>query len=150
MRLATDQRGVAAVEFALTGTLMFAMLGAVVDFGLAIGAKGRLANAVADGIQYAVLNASNGVTTGQIQTIVQNSSLLPHVTATVTGPACYCVTGSTPSLTAAVCGANCADGTTAGSYVSISATYPYTAFMPAFSTLAGTTTLTEAATVRIQ
>jgi Flp pilus assembly protein TadG len=149
--LLRDRRGVAAVEFALVCSLLLIMLGGITDFGLALRDKSRLANAVAQGVQYAYLHASS-VTTGQIQSVVQGSSSLSGVTATVTGPACYCITGTTPTLSSAACAPTptCADGTAPGTYVVISATYPFSAILPGFSRMAGTTTITEAATVRIQ
>jgi Flp pilus assembly protein TadG len=147
--LARDRRGVAAVEFALVASVLFIMLGGIADYGIALWAKSSLANAVAEGVQYAYLYPT--ATTSQIQTVVQGSSALsPRVVASVTGPACYCINGTTPTLGTAACSSTCADGSKAGSYVLITATYPYSAFLPGFSGMATSTTLTESATVRVQ
>jgi Flp pilus assembly protein TadG len=148
--LAYDRRGVAAVEFALVCTLLLILLGGITDYGLALLDKSRLANAVAQGVQYAFLNPAS--TSSQIQTVVQSSSPLTGVAATVTGPACYCITGTTtPTLTSpTTCTTACADGTQPGTYYVISANYSYNAILPGFSGLIGTTTLSEAATVRVK
>ena len=154
--LLRDRSGVAAVEFALVCTLLLIMLGGITDYGLAILDKSRLANAVAQGVEYAYLHPSS--TSSQVQTVVQGSSSLTGVTATVTGPVptsgpavCYCIAGTPPALSAAAtCSTNCADGSKPGTYVGISATYSYNAILPGFSRLTGTTTITESATARVK
>jgi Flp pilus assembly protein TadG len=148
--LSADRKGVAAVEFALVSTLLMAMLGGIADYGLALGAKSRLATAVAQGAQYAFL-VGTGVTSSQIQTMVQTSSTLVGVIAsTPKAPGFYCLTGAPLALTASTDGAACVDGTLAGYYVQITATYNYQAILPGFSTMAVSTALTESATVRIK
>lgn len=150
--LSHDRSGVAAVEFAIVSTLLLILLGGISDFGLALLDKSLLANAVAQGAQYAYLNPTT--TSTQIKSVVQGSSSLTGVVGTVTGPACYCITATTtPALTApptpGTCTATCADGTKPGTYVIISANYTYNAILSGFSGL-GNVTLTEAATVRVQ
>jgi Flp pilus assembly protein TadG len=148
--LARDRRGVAAVEFALVCTLLLIMLGGITDYGLALLDKSRLANAVAQGVQYAFLNPASS--SSRVQTVVQSSSSLSGVVATVAGPVCRCITGTTtPTLaTPATCTTACADGTQPGTYFIISANYTYNAILPGFSRLTGTTTISESASVRVQ
>jgi Flp pilus assembly protein TadG len=148
--LARDRRGVAAVEFALVCTLLLILLGGITDYGLALLDKSRLANAVAQGVQYAFLNPTSS--SSQIQTVVQNSSVLTGVAATVAGPVCKCITGTTtPALTSATtCSTACADGTQPGTYFVISANYTYNAILPGFSRLTGAITISESASVRVQ
>lgn len=146
------RRGVAAVEFALVSPLLLMCVGGLADFGLALADKGRLASAVAQGAQYAYLNPTT-VTASTIQTIVVASASLSGMTASnvsVTGPLFLCVAPTTPPqiLTATVT-TTCPDGTNAGSYVEITASYVYPTLMPASSQLVNTT-LTEAVTARIQ
>jgi Flp pilus assembly protein TadG len=148
-RLIWCRRGVAALEFALVSPILLILLGGIADFGLALWAKSRLASAVAQGGQYAFL-AGVGVTASQIQTMVRTTSTLSGVTATTPKPpGYYCLADTPPALTNSTSGSVCADGTNAGFYVQITATYAYPAILPAFSTLASST-LTESTTVRIQ
>src|SRR6185369_4201840 len=90
---AVDRRGIAAVEFAIIAPVLLMLLGGVTDFGLVVAGKSQLANGLAQGAQYALLQGP-GVTAATVKTVVQNGStrsgLTATVTATVTGPACYC------------------------------------------------------------
>ena len=149
-RLMRCRRGVAAVEFALVCSLLLLLVGGIADFGLALWAKNRLASAVAQGLQYAYLNP--GVTAGAIKSLVENSSSLAGVVATVTGPAYRCIDGTPPTLGPPVSDTSTcpSDNTKAGTYVSISAIYSFNAILPGFSTMAATTTVTEAASARIK
>lgn len=145
------RRGTAALEFALLTPLLLAFLGGVTDFGLVTIARSQLANAVAQGAQYAILTGTD-VSPTTIKTLVQKASPLNNLTATVTpaaGAACYCISGSPLALVSATCTATCPDGTAPGEYLTISATYTYNPIMPFYSKMASTT-LTEKAQVRIQ
>lgn len=148
------RRGVAALEFALVCPLLLIFFGGVVDLGLAVWSQSCLANAVAQGAEYAYRTQQSGtnVTQAQIQTVVQNVSSLSNVSASnTTAPSYYCMNTATspPTLSASSSGATCGDGTKAGLYVKVVATYAYPAMMPAFSTLVNTA-ITESAWVRIQ
>jgi Flp pilus assembly protein TadG len=148
--LSRDRKAVAALEFALVCPLLLILFGGITDYGLALGAKGRLATAVAQGAQYAFLHGT-GVTSGQIQAVVQTSSTLSGVIAsTPKPPGYYCLEGTPLALTASTDGTACVDGTLAGYYVQIAATYAYPAILPVFSKLATGTVFTESATVRIR
>jgi Flp pilus assembly protein TadG len=147
-RLAAGRRGSAAIEFAIACPVMLTMFGGLVDFGLAYWDKGMLANAVAQGAYYAYLTGPS-VSGATIQTMVQKASKLSGVSATVTGPACYCISGSPLALAAASCNSTCGDTTTAGSFVQISATYTYSSILPLYSKL-NNPTLTETTTVRLK
>jgi Flp pilus assembly protein TadG len=141
--------GVAAVEFALICPVLLMCAGGIGDFGLALAAQNRMAGAVAQGAQYGYLNPSTA-TAAAIQTVVTTGASLPGIVVTVTTPSYFCVTAGTPPvLAAAIATTTCADGTSAGYYVAISASYLYPALMPAYSMMVNTT-LTEAVTVRIQ
>ena len=143
------RRAVAAVEFALVCPVLLMCVGGLADFGLALADRSQLAGAVALGAQYAYLNPST-VTASAIRTLVSAGASLTGMTVSVTTPAYWCVTaGAPPVLTGATATSTCLDGTSAGSYVTITASYVYPALMPAYSQLANTT-LTEAVTVRIQ
>jgi Flp pilus assembly protein TadG len=153
------RHAVAAIEFALVSPVLLAFIGGLTDFGLALADQGRLASAVAQGAQYAYLNPTT-VTATAIQKIVVASASLSGMTAStvhVTGPSFFCVNSGTPPTLAATTGTppvpvtvitTCQDGTNAGSYVEITASYVYPALMPGFSHLVSPT-LTEAVTARI-
>ena len=154
------RRAVATIEFALVCPVLLAFTGGLADFGFALADQGRLASAVAQGAQYAYLNPTK-VTASAIKAIVVASASLPGMSANnvqVTGPSFFCVTSGTPPALANTTGTPpvpitpntvCSDGTKAGSYVEISASFVYTALMPGYSHLLNPT-LTEALTARIQ
>jgi Flp pilus assembly protein TadG len=159
-RFRRARHAVAAVEFALVSPLLLAIIGGLADFGLALADQGRLASAVAQGAQYAYLNPTT-VTASAIQTIVVANASLSGMTASnvsVTGPIFLCVTSGPPPALASTTGTppvpvtvttTCSDGTNAGSYVEISASYVYTALVPGYSHLVSPI-LTEAVKARIQ
>jgi Flp pilus assembly protein TadG len=142
------RHGTAAIEFAIACPVMLLFFGGLVDFGLALWAKSTLANAVAQGAYYAYVTGTS-VTSTNVQTLVQNSSGLSNVTATITGPACYCITGTPLALAAATCNTTCADTTTSGYYVKIKANYTYQSILPVYSHL-NNPTLVESAIVRLK
>lgn len=114
-------------------------------------ARIQLANAVGNAATYAML-AGASVSTSTLTAIVQKTAFTAGTTpaASITGPACYCVTGAPAStLTAATCGASCTNGTTAASFVQITGTYTYVPLLGKISSVANTT-LTETASVKLQ
>jgi Flp pilus assembly protein TadG len=157
-----DRRGIAAVEFALVAPLLLALLGGAVDFGLMMSGKSQLENGLAQGVQYAQLQGP-GVSAAAIQSAVKNGSsragLTNLVTVAVTGPACYCVSGSpaalsTPSAPLSSPGLKCAGtcpgtGTAPGAYVIINTSYVYQPMMPLYSRITSTT-VAGTATARLQ
>jgi len=148
---AGDRRGIAAVEFALVAPVLLLLLGGVTDFGLVMVGKSQLANGLAQGVQYALLQGP-GVAAASVNAMVQagaaRAGMATTVTVTVTGPACYCVSGtpaalvtSTPALSASyACTGTCSSPAMApGVFVTIAASYKYQALMPFYSNLANTT-----------
>ena len=113
-----------------------------------------LAGAVAGGSQYAYITGMN-ITASSMQGIITNTSGLNPSTGsqplsvTVTGPACYCISGTPPALTSSACGAACPDTTSAGTYVVIDAAYSYQPIMPFFSYMSAST-VHQTATVRVK
>lgn len=154
-----DDRGTAAVEFAIVLPVLLALLGGLADFGLAFWYEAMLAGSVAQGGQYAFL-ARTGFSTatiGTTQAVVGRKLSLPSANVAVSDPACGCVSGKPATLSAATCGATCPNNTTAGAYVTIIARYTYTPILPFYSKLAGSTgpasttvTLVESTTVRLR
>ena len=171
------RRATAALEFALATPLLVIMLGGAADYGLAQYDRAMLANAVAAGAEYATLTGAGAFQTSptaaeaSVTSVIQNTSNLPNATSAVTvsfssvsqgapAPGWYCVTGTgTPpftkittypcSATSSTCTGTCSDGSTAGYYISFSASYTNTGLMNGFMS-ATTQTMTEQATVRLQ
>ncbi|HTB45351.1 MAG TPA: TadE/TadG family type IV pilus assembly protein [Acetobacteraceae bacterium] len=152
-------RGVAAVEFAITLPILLYFMGGITDFGIVFYRQSCLSTAVAAGAQYASLTdqRSPPVSAATVQTVMQNAAAqsMPNVTttATVTGPACYCITGSSPNSTmgsAVTCGSACATGGTAGKFVQLTLTSTYNPILPLFSRVIGAQTLSKTAWVPLQ
>jgi Flp pilus assembly protein TadG len=158
---AKDRRGIATVEFALVAPVLLTLLGGVTDFGLMMSGKSQLANGLAQGVQYALLQGAS-VSAATVQDVVRNGSgrsgLSASVDVLVTGPACYCTSGqpaalaasSTPLSAGHTCTSTCPpSGSPSGTYLILSASYVYEPLMPLYSRLANMT-VTESVTVRLQ
>ncbi len=144
----SDDRGAAAVEFAILAPLLLFLLGALADLGFSLRCQGLLAGAVASGAQYA-FDTGSAVSAASVKQMVQGSSSLAGVSARITGPALYCVTGNPATLATATAGETCSDGTAPGTYLTISATYHYNQLLPSQSSFMNPT-LAETASVRLQ
>jgi Flp pilus assembly protein TadG len=155
-----DCCGVAAVEFAIIAPVLLLLLGGIADFGLVMIGRSQLANGVAQGVQYALLIGPS-VSSSAVNTVVQTGAARAGVTATVsvhvTGPACYCVSGTPAALgtTSTAMSANytctntCANSTTPGAFMIINASYTYVSLMPLYSLLFNPT-VSQSMTVRLQ
>ena len=147
-----DRRGVAALELALVAPVLLAMFGSLTDFTLALSDRMQIAGAVAGGAQYAfnqgqlLAGSQQSVSAADVQSKVQGGTNLPGVAVAVTGPALYCLASAT--LTADKAGTKCANGSAPGTYVIITASYPYTPMLPLYSMMASKT-LSETASVRL-
>jgi Flp pilus assembly protein TadG len=159
-RFRSSRRGSAAVEFAVACPVLILMIGGAADYGLAQCQRSQLALAVAAGAEYAYYTGA-GVITSNITTVIQStfssvtsqqsavSVAYSSVTPGVPSPGWYCITGSGPSVTSSSSGTVCTDGTSAGYYISMKATYTNTGIMNGFLGLANLP-MTEQATVKIQ
>jgi Flp pilus assembly protein TadG len=156
-----DRRGLAAVEFALIAPLLLLLLGGVTDFGLMMSGKSQLANGIAQGVQYALLQGAS-VSAANVQAVVQNGSSRSGVKASVSvkvaGPACYCVAGQPAVLSTSssalspnyTCTGSCpATAAAPGAYLTITASYAYQPLMPLYNQVSNTT-VSETVTVRLQ
>jgi hypothetical protein len=144
------------MEFALAAPALLYFFAAAADYGMAWWDTGCLANAVAQGAYYAYLTGTT-VSTTNVQTLVETASSLsmPAGNITVSSPtSCYCPSGATipATLGAAVanCSTTCSDGTAAGNYMTITATYTLTGFFPIAGLSLIGKTISETATVRLK
>ena len=112
-----NQSGIAAIEFAVLGAFLCLLVVGVGDLGLAFYSNMQVQNSAQAGAQYA---AVHGFDATAVSNAVTNATSVTGITAS---PAptqfCGCVTGST--MATATCGTTCANGMTAGTYVSVSA-----------------------------
>jgi hypothetical protein len=156
-----SHRATAALEFAMALPLLIVMLGGAADYGLAQYDRALLANAVSAGAQYALLTGTS-VITSNITSVIRSTSTLPNASTSVTvvyssvspgvpgpGGGWYCITGTAPTVTASTSGGVCGDGSSAGYYISMKATYTFNGIMGGFLSLASNS-MSEQATVKIQ
>ncbi|MFC3099174.1 TadE/TadG family type IV pilus assembly protein [Alteraurantiacibacter palmitatis] len=160
--LRKDQRGVAAVEFALWTTLFFFAVMVALDFGSYYMHRGKLSTAVG-AAAVSAYNQPNNVAFNSMQGYVR--SLSGFADATVTN-SCNGVAGSCTNLNrtcaclkndgtfvAAACNTSCSgSGVTAGSragyYYTITASAPFSPMIIPDSVLDGST-MSQRATVRL-
>ncbi|QJU59385.1 pilus assembly protein [Sphingomonas sp. AP4-R1] len=159
-RLGRDRRGVAAVEFALISTFLFATLMVGLDFGFYIQQKLRLGSAVEQAAMLAY-NQQVASDTSAISNYVRNFSgvkVAPTVAITCNGTTscgdgkCSCITSTGTFALAAACNTSCsAYGSQAvsGNYLKIAATTPYSAVIVPDRYLGGKT-ISQYAVVRLQ
>lgn len=126
------RRGTAAVEFAIIVPVLLLILGSLVDYSRMFWSKGLLASSIAQGAEYAFVVGPT-VTSANVQTVVRRT--LPTASVVVTGPSCYCVTGTPATVISQSCGTTCTNQIVAGTFVRISATYTYSSVMPLQSKL---------------
>lgn len=122
-RFSRDQRGVAAVEFAIIGLFMITLMLAAYDFGNAAQQQVELQQAVRAGGAYAAAYPTDP--TG-IANAVKNTLPIGWKLSSAPSVVCQCLNSSTGATSATVCTApSC---TTDAKIITITATMPYTAF----------------------
>jgi Flp pilus assembly protein TadG len=178
-RFIADDRGVAAVEFAILVPIFALIFAGVADFGGVLYTQFRLSAAVSAGANYAMVNAANVSSTSgatlasNIAQVVESnagsnwanddivvnngpSNSMTSGSPTTGGTAsnadsCYCptISGTFTWGSAQTCGVACSGGGIAGKFVTITATHTYT---PIFSTYGIVTngTITASSAVETQ
>ena len=115
-KFAKADSGIAAIEFAILGSVLCLMVVAVGDLGLGFYSYMQVQTSAQAGAQYAMVHGFNSTS---ISNAVTSATSVSGITAS---PApqqfCGCVSGAT--VTTATCGDVCADGMSAGTYVSAS------------------------------
>lgn len=144
--LARENAGVAAIEFAIYGTVFLLIVAGTVDIGMLLFTQSELDAAVSAGAEYAVNNAAlvgsnpSGLNT-DISNIVNNANGASWASSTVninnsndqTG--CYCPTGTPGNWSwggAVTCGSSCTGGGIAGQFVTITASRSISPMFPTF------------------
>lgn len=144
-RLWRSEDGVSAVEFAVVGGALALLLLGVLDFGLAYWEKVQVGDAARAGADYAERNGYNST---NIQSAITNATTLSGIQASP-APSQFCgCPNSTSGVTSGLCTATCSDGTTAGTYVTVSAQKSYTTIF-SWPGLTSPMTLAASVTVRI-
>ena len=147
-RLRHGSRGFAGIEFGLIAPVLLLLLGGMADLALAFWNKGLLVSSVAEGAQYAFL-AGPTVSASSVRGIVGQKLSLPAGNVTMTGPDCFCVSGTPATPSARTCGQTCPNSRPAEMHLQISARYTYPPLLPVFSRLTDFV-FVEAARVRLK
>ena len=152
-RLFFDEKGVAAIEFGVVGTVLTLLFLGGVDFGMGYWEQIEVGNAARAGAEYAAF-ANNGFNASKIETAVTSATSLSSIAATP-APTEFCgcpnATSGISNLSSGACGTpapSCAGGGTAGTYVTVNAQASYTPIFP-FSGFANAVTLSASMTARI-
>jgi len=120
-KLAKNECGIAAIEFAVLGAVLCLIVVAVGDLGLGFYSDMQVQNSAQAGAQYAAVHGFNSTA---ISNAVTNATAVSGIAASpAPSQFCGCVTGTT--MATATCGSVCANGMTAGTYVSVSAARTY-------------------------
>jgi Flp pilus assembly protein TadG len=144
-RLWSARDGVSAIEFAFVAGILSILLLGVCDFGLGFWEQMQVANAARAGAEFAV---KNGYDAANIQTAVTNATNLTGIQASpAPSSSCGCPDVRT-GVTAATCGSTCADGSTAGTYVTVNAQVSYSTLF-AWPGISNPMTLASSAMVRV-
>jgi Flp pilus assembly protein TadG len=173
-----DERGVAAVEFALVIPLLAVILAATVDFGLELFLKEQLDDSVSAAANYALVNAQQVSSSNGAALATALASLIANThgtnwasgaatvnngpTASTTGSSggsasgadsCYCPTGTAATGVTwggpTSCGSRCSSGALAGKFVLVSASATYSPLFPGFG-FVKSGQLTSASLVQVQ
>src|SRR5437870_6466727 len=140
-----DSSGIAAVEFGLMAPLLALSIICTVDLGLGIYRKMQVQNAAQAGAEYAV---THGYLASAIATATTSATSFSAIKASPE-PTRYCGCASGGGVVGAACGSTCPGGSSAGTYVTVSAQSTYTTLLP-YPLLPGSFALTAQSTVRIQ
>jgi hypothetical protein len=119
----------AAIEFAILGGVFSAIMVVGGDLGLAYYADMQVQTSAQMGAQYAVVNSSKAFDSTAIGNAVVGATSTTGITATP-APTQFCGCPSATAISSATCGTLCADGTGAGTYVSVSASRIHTTVIP--------------------
>ena len=139
------QSGAAAIEFAILGAVLCLMVVAIVDLGMGFYSNMQVQTSAQAGAEYAVVHGFNS---SAISNTVTNATPISGISASpVPQQFCACTAGT--GISTANCGSTCANGMTAGTYVSVSASYTYSTLI-SYPGFPSSYNETATSTVRIQ
>jgi len=145
-RFAADRGGIAAIEFAIVAPTMVLLFICTADLSLGIYRKMQVQNAAQSGAAYAMLY---GFTKTSISSAVTNATGYSSVAATPQpNEFCGCPS-ATSGVTSITCGSNCPNGSSAGTYVTVSAQATYQTILP-YPMVPNSFTFNAQSTVRVQ
>ncbi len=156
----TGNTGIAAMEFGLLVPVLVVIFLGIVDFSVAYHDQLQLSSALASAADYAFTQGqteSGATLTTDVTNFVRTVSPIPLSAVSATynnggsATSCYCVSGSPSTYTQTTCGAACTDGSgsTAGKYISISASFSFTPLFPLQTVVFGNS-YSQSVTVRLQ
>lgn len=136
-----NEKGVAAVEFALVAPILLLLLLGLADFGLAMRERMALASAARAGAERAWADSGDNAAITQA---VQAAGTLDAAAITVAVTEfCEC------AGTASACGVTCADGSTPATYVGVSVSEDFPLLLP-YPGIGSPIALTGTAILRVQ
>jgi Flp pilus assembly protein TadG len=138
-------KGVAAVEFAFLAPLLVVMIIAMFDLASGVFRKMQVEAAAQAGAQYAIAHGFNSSAITNAVTNATNFSSIAASPAPIEYSGCPTNTG----VQSIVCNLTCSDGSTPGTYVSVSSLYTYITMFP-YPMIPNQFVLASQATVRIQ
>jgi len=138
------QDGVAATELALLAPLLVFMVVATFDLGLCGYREMQVQSAAQAGAQYAILHGFDSTIAG----VVQNATSYSAIAASP-APAQYCGCASGNTVSVAACQSACPNGSTAGTFVSVSSAATYNTVL-SYPMIPSAFALQATATVRIR
>jgi Flp pilus assembly protein TadG len=151
-RFCREQRGVAAVELAIAIPILTVSALCVGDLGRFALQRTWVSYAASGGAEYAVANAANAFNASKIAAAATAAAPVSGISVSQTPSefyGCATATGVTASTQGATCPSNTSTGGTAGKYVSVTATMPFSAMFSAAG-ISYPSTLNATAVVRIQ
>jgi Flp pilus assembly protein TadG len=147
-RFCRHQRGVAAIELALVTPILALSALCVGDLGRFALQKTWVTYAASAGAEYAVAHGFNATKIATAATSAAPVSGISISPAPSEFYGCAAATGVSPSTQGAICPSNTSTGGTAGEYVSVTATMPFSPMFRAAG-ISYPSTLTATAVVRI-
>jgi Flp pilus assembly protein TadG len=120
-RIAKAEGGMAAIEFGILSAVMMIFVIGAADLGLAGYSAMEVQTSAQSGAEYASAHAFDATA---ISNAVTNSTSASGISASP-APAKFCGCPSASGVTTATCSSTCADGSTAGNYVRVTATRSY-------------------------
>jgi Flp pilus assembly protein TadG len=144
-----EQRGVAAVELAIAIPILTVCVLCAGDLGRFALQRTWVSYAASAGAEYAV---ANGFNASKITAAATAAAPVSGISVSPTPSefyGCATATGVTASTQGATCPSNTSTGGTAGQYVSVTATMPFSAMFSAAG-ISYPSTMTATAVVRIQ